>query len=134
MIKTFGEIEARLHKPSGLYVTSCGRVFGLRGERKLADNGAGYLSLRVRNTAFTKHNTCTSKYLSFYVHRIVAELYVDNPHGKRYVNHKDGNKYNNHKENLEWVTAKENTLHAIKNNLLTNLPTKGQRGFRKWKQ
>ena len=37
-----------------------------------------------------------------YVHRIVAETFVPNPHNYRYVIHKDGNRLNNDSWNLEW--------------------------------
>lgn len=52
------------------------------------------------------------------VHRIVAELFIENPHQKKYVNHKDLNKKNNHVDNLEWVTESENSMHAQLNNML----------------
>ena len=42
------------------------------------------------------------------LHRLVAEVWLDNPDNFRTVDHKDGNKANNCVENLEWVTLEEN--------------------------
>ena len=36
------------------------------------------------------------------IHRIVAEAFIENPHGYAQVNHKDENKQNNSSPNLEW--------------------------------
>jgi len=52
------------------------------------------------------------------VHRIVAELFIENKEKKAYVNHKDLNKINNNVDNLEWVTASENSQHAQDNGKL----------------
>lgn len=41
-------------------------------------------------------------------HRLVAELFIPNPHNLPEVNHKDENPHNNSVENLEWISHKDN--------------------------
>lgn len=50
----------------------------------------------------------------YYVHRIVATHFIENPEKKQYVNHKDGDKSNNSMDNLEWVTSSENLKHSYR--------------------
>lgn len=45
---------------------------------------------------------------SFRIHRLVAQLFVENPNNYEQVNHKDENKLNNQADNLEWCTCKYN--------------------------
>lgn len=47
-----------------------------------------------------------------YIHRLVAEAFVENAFGCKEVNHKDGNKKNNSASNLEWVTRAKNLQHS----------------------
>ena len=63
----------------------------------------------------------------YYVHRIVAKLFIPNPDNLPYINHKDGNKSNNCVDNLEWCTRSENEKHAWRIGL-KNYETVGTKG------
>lgn len=53
------------------------------------------------------------KTFGIFVHRLVAQAYIENPFNYPYVNHIDGNPLNNHTNNLEWCNASMNSKHAI---------------------
>lgn len=97
-------------------------------DRKQHENSNGYLRVSLN---------LTGKRKDFFVHRLVAELYLNKEDGKEFVNHKDGNKQNNHIGNLEWCTRSENEKHAWKIGLknIETLGTKGERhGMHKLEQ
>lgn len=58
------------------------------------------------------------------LHRIVINVFSNNPNNLPQVNHIDGNKRNNAISNLEWCTNGENQTHAFKMGL--RYPKKGK--------
>ena len=76
---------------------------------------SGYVRRPIKN----RH---TNKDQNVRIHRIVAELFVENddPINKVTVNHIDGNKINNHYTNLEWMSVADNNRHAHMTGLSDN--------------
>jgi hypothetical protein len=69
--------------------------------------------------------TYNNKQYTKYIHRLIAESFIDNYENKKCVNHKDGNKLNNNISNLEWCTFQENVSHAIRIGLTPQRTSKG---------
>jgi len=90
----------------GLYsITSDGRVWSHRCQKWMSagDNGKGYKFVHLYL------NQSSSR---FYVHRLVASAFLDNPDSLPQVNHIDGVKDNNRVSNLEWSSLRHNMRHA----------------------
>lgn len=83
-------------------ISKFGRVGNIKTERvlKLCVNSSGYKKVVLNGK-------------NEYVHRLVAETFIPNPHNLPEVNHKDGNKWNNCVDNLEWVSKSDNAKHAF---------------------
>lgn len=70
------------------------------------DNGAGYKTCNLKLGG--------GENKVFYIHRLVATAFIDNPEDLKYVGHKDHDKSNNSVGNLYWTTASDNTSHGVR--------------------
>ena len=92
------EIWKEVKGYEGLYwVSNLGRV---KSKRKILKpiNGE-YLHVGLSKNGIQK---------TLYVHRLVAEAFIENAYNYTHINHIDENKYNNNIDNLEWCTNKYN--------------------------
>jgi len=63
----------------------------------------------------------------FYIHRLVAEYFIPNPHNYKYVIHLDQNKNNNSVNNLKWTnTPIKKTRNKIINQKILELYKSGK--------
>lgn len=89
-------------------VSNTGLVFSKRAcrLRKIRVNAQnGYAQLFLNGTNVKK---------MVYVHRLVAEAFIEKTPGLDFINHKDENKLNNNVSNLEWCTKRYNNLYNNK--------------------
>ena len=76
----------------------------------------GYLSPALSNGYLTiQLSTNNGNRKTFYIHRLVAMAFIDNPDPKTFieVNHKNFYRDDPFAENLEWVTKEENIHHEL---------------------
>ena len=113
----------------GLYqVSNKGNVKSLE---RTVRSGKGY---RVTKEIILKPKKTISGYLyvglwkeskvkRHYIHRLVAEAFLENTENLSEINHIDENKENNCVENLEWCSSKYNCNHGTRNRRIAEANT-----------
>lgn len=104
------EIWKEIEGYNGYYqISTYGRVKSIPRKVKFGKN------YRYTKAKILKPRKHTGGYLAVcldhknqYIHRLVANAFIDNPNKFPQINHKDENKENNFAENLEWCDAKYN--------------------------
>lgn len=91
-------------------ISNLGNIYNKKLKRNMktfiSQNGYITTNIKIKNHQYHLKN-----------HKIVAQMFINNPNNYPCVNHIDGNKLNNKFDNLEWCTYSENMKHAVKNNL-----------------
>jgi hypothetical protein len=77
-----------------------------------------YERLKKTNTRARIYLPIDNKHKGYYLHRIVAEHFLENPNHLPEVNHKNGDFYDNRACNLEWISKNDNMNHAVDNKLM----------------
>ena len=98
----------------GLYkITDCGDVISTK--RRGNAGKASVLVGGVDNHGYKQVTlTKNGKGKTHKVHKLVANAFVQNPHGHSEINHKDENKLNNSADNLEWCTRAYNVTYGAR--------------------
>lgn len=102
----------------GYQVSNLGTVKSLERECK-GNKGCTFirkgkvLSPKTHKNGYLIVGLCKdSKMKMYYIHRLVAEAFIQNPNNYPIINHKDENKQNNYIENLEWCDKSYNALYG----------------------
>jgi len=96
----------KINKQGDIYSNHFKKIF------KPTKNKNGYFQLNLTKNKISK---------KYYLHRLIALQFIENPNNYNYIDHIDKNKTNNKLENLRWINASGNNRNVIRNKK-SNLP------------
>ena len=109
------EIWKKITYAPNYEISNLGNIKNIKSNKLITVN---YERLKKDNKRARPGLSHNGKIKAYYLHRIVAEHFIDNPNNLPEVNHIDGDFYNNRAENLEWISKIDNMRHANENNLI----------------
>ena len=117
LISNHGRVKSMWHN----HYVGLNELRKVKTEKLIAitDNGNGYQIVSLSKDGERKN---------YYVHRLVAEHFLERKDGADIVNHKDFNTNNNNVDNLEWCFQKENINYSISHNRGKSKPRKTSTG------
>ena len=107
-------------------ITSDGKVFNRKTNKELKGTFA-------RNEYHSVQLTINGKPKTLMIHRMVAEMFCDNPNNYSIVDHIDRNKYNNNYTNLRWVDNSANALNIDKRECVNKIKNIEDIDLTQWK-
>ena len=99
--KTVEGFEEYIASPDG-HIYSLTKYRGGRSEIGYV-GVSGYMTVTLRKDKKQKR---------FLTHKLIAEMFLDNPNGYPFVMHIDGNRQNNAVDNLQWCTKSMYLKHS----------------------
>jgi len=118
------EIWKDIKDYKGIYqVSNLGRVKSIARKVKHSRGNHSYyqyqqerlLSANQKSNGYLEYSLCKdSKRTHKYIHRLVADAFIDNPNNLPVVNHIDEDKQNNKVDNLEWCTVSYNNTYGTR--------------------
>lgn len=122
--------EFRVYKDTRIFSKNgklrCGALWEVSNLGNVRKNGKEYIPYENKGGYLTFG-------VHFFVHRAVAELFLERIDSKPTVDHIDRDKHNNHSSNLRWATPKEQAANrdneSISKSMIGNKRSLGKKSF-----
>ena len=112
------QFDEKISELEKFKISNYGRVINCKGEEEKIVSVSyinGYVNLPLKQKL-------NKKSTSRYVHKLVAQHFLEKKENETFVIHLDYDKTNNRVENLKWATKREKEIHQFSNPAYKNKP------------